>query len=234
MKPYYEEDGITIYHGDCTEIIPLIKWAGSSLITDPPYGNEYYEHDVRPRTEFMRLLIGGSHSAAIFGYPEDLISMCMDIQDKPNEWITWFPPNKSCCRTGGKLPKSSECIAIFGETVGANLLFKKRSSTVSWLSWGAKSWEEARLGDVWTDASPGMGFNSHLRLHPNEKPVSIFSNLVTLLSFQDSLIFDPFMGSGTTLRAAKDLGRKAIGIEIEEKYCEKAATRLAQKVLDFK
>jgi DNA modification methylase len=86
----------------------------------------------------------------------------------------------------------------------------------------------SRLGDVWTDAAPGLAFNSHRRLHPNEKPLDLMARLIQPTT---GTILDPFMGSGTTLRAAKDLGRKAIGIEIEERYCEIAAERLAQEVL---
>lgn len=67
--------------------------------------------------------------------------------------------------------------------------------------------------------------------HPTTKPLKLMSELMRLFSNEDELILDPFMGSGTTLRAAKDLGRKAIGIEIEEKYCEIAAKRLSQEVL---
>ena len=71
------------------------------------------------------------------------------------------------------------------------------------------------------------------RLHPTQKPLRLLRLLLTDYSEQGQTILDPFMGSGTTLRAAKDLRRKAIGIEIEEKYCEIAAKRLEQEVFDF-
>jgi len=69
------------------------------------------------------------------------------------------------------------------------------------------------------------------RHHPNEKPLDLPARFVTWTTKPDNLVLDPFMGSGTTLRAAKDLGRRAIGIEIEERYCEIAARRMEQEVL---
>lgn len=67
--------------------------------------------------------------------------------------------------------------------------------------------------------------------HPTQKPLALLSRIVRSMVPVDGSVLDPFMGSGTTLRAAKDLGRRAIGIEIEERYCEIAANRLAQGVL---
>ena len=75
--------------------------------------------------------------------------------------------------------------------------------------------------------------NSQNGFHPNEKPLKLMYYLMKTFSNDNSIILDPFMGSGTTLVAAKELGRKAIGIEIEEKYCEIAVRRLAQEVLPF-
>lgn len=69
------------------------------------------------------------------------------------------------------------------------------------------------------------------RLHPNEKPVEMVGRFIRLATEAGDMVLDPFMGSGTTLRAAKDLGRRAIGIELEEKYCEIAAKRMGQEVL---
>jgi site-specific DNA-methyltransferase (adenine-specific) len=91
--------------------------------------------------------------------------------------------------------------------------------------------ETARLGDVWRDPSPGAGHNFHLRQHPNEKPLSLMGNLVQLCSNPGDLVLDPFCGSGTTLVAAKAAGRRAVGVEIEEQYCQIAAERCSQEVL---
>ena len=89
------------------------------------------------------------------------------------------------------------------------------------------------MGDVWTDASPGLAFHARRRRHPNEKPLSLMKRLVTLCSSPGDTILDPTMGSGTTLEAAYQLGRRAIGIEVSEKYAEIAARRLDQMVLPF-
>jgi site-specific DNA-methyltransferase (adenine-specific) len=79
---------------------------------------------------------------------------------------------------------------------------------------------------VWT-------VNKENTAHPTGKPLRLVQRLVTLFSEPDELVCDPFMGSGTTLLAAKNLGRRAVGVELEERYCEIAATRLNQGVLDF-
>ncbi|MFO8012115.1 MAG: site-specific DNA-methyltransferase [Phycisphaerae bacterium] len=83
-----------------------------------------------------------------------------------------------------------------------------------------------RTGDVWREPSPGLASNSHLRVHPNEKPLRLMSRLLFPLP-EASCVLDPFMGSGTTGVAAIQTGRRFVGIEIDEGYFETAYRRIA-------
>jgi len=198
------------------------------VITDPPYGTGYYKTDIDITEAFDRLLVAG-RTVAVFGYPEILVNYCIWANAQPDEWVAWYPQNKTIGRCSG-LPKSSEHIAIFGKTPGAKLLVKPRSNDTTGASISKSrglSTEFRREDDVWMDAAPGMMFNSHLRRHPNEKPVSVMEKLNTLCTNHAETVIDPFMGSGTTGVACANLGRKFIGIEIEEKYFDIACERIA-------
>jgi len=242
MKPYYEDDACTIYHADAREYLPT----ADAVITDPPYGTGKYEHDTDALSPAMLREFGPR--AAVFGYPERLIRLCAAAERFPDEWVTWWPTNgaqKGPSFVATALPREVECIACFGPAQWERLRRQRtgtdgfqfdldRSSANSFHGTQRVAiTHDARLGDVWRDAAPGIGFNSHLRLHPNEKSIVVLRRLVLVFTEPGEQVLDPFMGSGTTLRAAKDLGRKAIGIELEERYCEIAARRLAQEVLDF-
>jgi DNA modification methylase len=205
VKPYYSEDGITIYHGDCREVLPEID--AEVLVTDPPYGmsycsgwsNSYVRGDDSPVLRNHVLQRWLPKPAIVFGrwsVPRPDATKAVLIWDK-GEWpgmgdlsFPWGP--------------SHEEIYVMGDGFCG-----KRMGTV--LRW---------------DRITSNG------LHPTEKPHSVMIQLIERCPI--GIIVDPFMGSGSTIVAAKQLGRQAIGIEIEEKYCEIAAKRLAQKVLDFK
>lgn len=219
----------TLYLGDCREILPSLGHV-DVVITDPPYGFGNYETDTKVDAQLIKLIrLAAVDSCALFGFPETIVSWCVDAGITPDEWVTWWPTNKVI--RSKRLPRSSECVAIFGKTPGADKMIRKRAND-EWSMARAEerglSVDEARDDDVWRDASPGMCFNSHMRLHPNEKPLSIMKRLVTLCSIQKSKILDPFMGSGTTGIAATKLGRKFVGIEIEQKYFDVAYERLTQ------
>lgn len=226
-----------LYLGDCLDVLPTLP-AGSvdAVVTDPPYGMGKYVTDREIDPMIYRSWIGEYGTLAIFGYPELLVKWCVRSQIIPNEWVTWWPTNNQ----GGiyrNLPKEMEAIAIFGETPGVKKLFRKRVQDY----WGRKMAQQnglnpelARLGDVWRDATPGRSVNHYLRNHPNEKPISIMKNLIILCSLENSVILDPFMGSGTTGVACVQTGRKFIGIEIDPHYFEIAVKRIKQAQLQIR
>lgn len=217
MQPYYEETGITIYHGDCREVLPLLPKA-DLVLTDPPYGVDVMLHpaNIHVRT---RACVGREYAPIVGNAEEFDPSFLWSVAD---EFVLWGANHYA-----HRLPK-----------VGRWLIWDKRcqqqptrNQADCEMAW-ASTYGAARICyHVW-DGMIKASERSEPRSHPTQKPLAVMR---WCLSFAPNAqtILDPFMGSGTTLRAAKDLGRKAIGIEIEEKYCEIAANRLRQEVLSF-
>jgi site-specific DNA-methyltransferase (adenine-specific) len=206
LKPYYAQDGITIYHGDCQKILPLLEPV-DLLLTDPPYGIEYrpkaQKHDrivgddALP-VEIIRLAVSKARRGAyVFCRWDQLPAM-----PSPKSVLAWVKNNWTMGDLEHAHGRQWEACCFYA---GPNHEFIKRTPDV-----------------VFADRTGNYD-------HPTEKPVPL---LITLIAANVcDTVLDPFMGSGTTLRAAKDLGRRAIGIEIEERYCEIAAKRLSQGVL---
>ena len=195
-KPYYEEDGITIYHGDCREILPHLEPV-DLVLTDPPYGVGFSTWDKtvpRPQ-DWLYACIWKART--VFVTPGNGQAV---LYPHPTWTMAWFRPGSIQRVKEGTGFSHWEPILVYGENV---------------------SQVDARQ----IKAVPQPDAEGH----PCPKPLELFSWLIEAAKAQT--ILDPFMGSGTTLRAAKDLGRKAIGIEIEEKYCAIAVERLRQEVL---
>jgi len=212
--PYYEHAGITIYHGDCRDILPHVT--ADVVVTDPPYnaGLDYGAgtNDKREWGEYVAWLaniIDGCEAVVtgpvfVFLSVNGLLSL--SAYKRPRHVCVWDKPMCFSPRLGGSpfLPHWEPC-AVYGRVPGE----------------GGRV-PGYHLPDVWHH-------NTAIRNgHPCPKPDSL---LLQLLGAVPGDVLDPFMGSGTTLVAAKQLGRKAIGIEIEERYCEIAVKRLAQEVL---
>lgn len=213
MKPYYEADGITIYHGDCREI-DLDTHA--AVVSDPPYGMGW-------NTDSSRFSGGEPSSKARRGRGRtDWAPVANDDQPfDPTPWLVFdevilWGANHYAAR----LP------------VGTTLVWIKRfdQGFGSFLSDAEVAWSKGGHG-VYCRRDTSLNSHTGHRHHPTEKPLGLMRWCVDRTS--SPLIIDPFMGSGTTLRAAKDAGRKAVGIEVDERYCEIAAKRLAQGVLDL-
>ena len=225
MTPY------TLYNADCLDILPTLEpQSVDAVICDPPYGSKKYKTDIALSPCVFADWVRRYRTVAIFGYPELLVKWCVQASIIPDEWIAWWPTNKTEGRAQSRLPKETEAIAIFGETPGANNIFRPRVQDKTCLSITASrglSAAHARYGDVWRDPAPGMMFNSHQRMHPNEKPLSLMERLVVLCTNQGDVVIDPSMGSGTTGHACGNLGRRFIGIEKDAEYFNVAQERIA-------
>jgi site-specific DNA-methyltransferase (adenine-specific) len=231
MKPYYERDGITIYHGDCREILPTLGPV-DHVITDPPYEAEAHTDGRRGRPK------GGGPTS---------VSRPLDFDGMSGELRAF---------AGGEMTRLSNGWLLVFCQVEAAMLWRDALCPARYFR--TQIWRKPDGAPQFTGDRPGMGYesivtcwNSHTRSrwngggrhgvyihntakcteHMTEKPLPLMTELVSLFTDPGETILDPFMGSGTTLRAAKDLGRRAIGIELEEKWCEVAAKRLSQEVL---
>jgi len=213
MEPFYDKDGIQIYCGDCREILPTLE-SVDLVLTDPPYGIGLKEHG---RHGYNWEIAGDSDSsvgqyvcdwAERFGLP----TICFSSPMKPftGKWRQFLVWNKSGAVGGGG--DIATCWKFSHETIQVARTPKLQGSR-----------DESVLYFP-------IGQDSFV-YHPVEKPLRLIKYL--LAKVESETILDPFMGSGTTLVAAKLLGRKAIGIEIEEKYCEIAVKRLEQKVFQW-
>lgn len=225
LKPYFDDGhGHVIYHGDCREILPTLGKV-DLVLTDPPYRHAHVD--------------GGGFAAASRFYRDgalrgmndfDLSEYARILADASPMLIAFH--SRDLIHDYSALARAEHRkydLHVWHKTNAIPFTANTWKSDIEYLSllWSVKpGWcqqEQSRHSKVYQ--SP---INSDRR-HPAAKPIPLLIKYILILDA--ATIIDPFMGSGTTLRAAKDLGRNAIGIEIEERYCEIAANRLRQEVL---
>jgi DNA modification methylase len=229
VTPYYEHAGVTIYHGDCREVLPHISPV-DLLLTDPPYGIGEAKGKNKSRSKaFGGKANGLSHEGRIV-YATDYGVHAWDDMPPPGWLLDWV---RSLCRWqvifGGnyfELPPS-KCWLIWDKDNGASDFADCE------LAWTNLDKAARRLLHRWNGMLQQPGCVREQREHPTQKPEAVMRWALMQAPVDVKTVLDPFMGSGTTLVAAKRLGRRAIGIEIEERYCEIAAERLAQGALDL-
>ena len=209
IKPYYCQDGITIYHGDSREILGGGQLSAIGLIvTDPPYGMSYCSNRSPKHLHLGGIQGDQSYPEWIFYELTYRVGMCVfcrwdNLQTipPPKSFIVWDKGVHSMGDLKHEFGRQWEGVAFYP---GPEHEFTKRPSDVIRAS-------RVTPGDM---------------QHPTQKPIECITPLI--LCHPVGMILDPFMGSGTTLEAAKLTGRPAIGIEIEERFCEIAARRLSQ------
>jgi len=211
MKPYYDHAGIQIFHGDCRDVLPTLPKV-DLVLTDPPYGIA---------RDGMRLSTS-SHGGR-----------------KPYEFLGWddAPPDSKTFRL---IFDAGRNHIIWG----GNYFAAHLPSKMGWLVWDKGQricGSDGELAFTSFDAALRIHTLNRVAIaqdgavHPTQKPIALMLWCIGVADKHVPVesICDPYAGSGSTLVAAKLAGRKAIGIEIEERYCEIAANRLAQQVLEF-
>lgn len=211
-EPYYQDDLVTIYCGDCREILPTLN--PNVIITDPPFnvGKDYgVSKDRMEASEY-----------------EDMLRLVAAAAERHG----WVAPHVQ--------------LRLFLEILGPSavtIVVRRGAAGPYRFGWAGQFEMLLAVGkpnrmypDLWDDIrlkGEGYFFREEHYDHPGYTPYQILARLVSLLSEPGELVVDPFLGTGTTLHAAKAQGRRAIGIELNEAYCEIAAQRCAQDVLEL-
>jgi site-specific DNA-methyltransferase (adenine-specific) len=229
MKPYYEDDYATIYHADCREILPQLE-SVDLVLTDPPYSEKTH---VGARSEPISPYQGESQKKISFqSWSADALRGVFESVDCRG-WLISFMDWRHIYEIE-QAPPSGYRFIRFGVWVKPNCApqFTGDRPATGWegvailhSDKGRPSWNAGGNRAVWTANIDNSG------IHPTAKPQKMIAKLLRDFAPPSAVVLDPFMGSGTMLRAAKDLGIKSIGIEIEEKYCEIAVKRLRQEIL---
>jgi len=220
-KPYYQDSAVTIFHGDCREIVPLLG-RFDLLLTDPPYeiraGSGGGVFGTRDHLIDTGGFTDGGCDYTFLEAVDNWFCFCsrqqlpdlLDQAAKRHRWnlLTWCKPNPVPTCSNKYLPDLEFIVHGFSK----GRLFGDMAVKSQFMVYPCGNKETA---------------------HPNEKPLPLIAKLVRLGTEEGETVLDPFAGSGTTGRACKDLGRKCVMIKREERYAEIAARRMGQEVLPF-
>jgi len=230
MMPYYSRNGIVIYHADCRDVLPTLTAVSVNLIlTDPPYNVSAPDIDLPGRKAMVR----------DFGKWDENYDPKRDLE----LWDRVLRQGSSVvaftsCRLFGKwweglgtrlVPQGFDAWIKDNPPPHPRPVYVNAIEQIVWLCkagaahyWGGNGYTR---NDIYAPSPSGRERTEH----PTQKPLSVVRKLMLVHSGEGDLVLDPYMGSGTTLVAAKSLGRRAVGIEIEERYCEIAVARLRQE-----
>ena len=216
MEPYYRDDHCTIYHGDCRDVLPEVDY--DIVVTDPPYGIGWHQDESEDRGNGQRW---GKFHAGIANdedteVRDDVLAQLDPIAAKVVFGAPLKPP-----------PDGTKQVLVWQKPLSSGFFGVPNGFRADW--------EAIYLMGAWPNRpntrsavlqTTGLPYATD---HPHAKPVALLRELMALMP--EGAVIDPFMGGGSTLVAARDMHRQSIGIEVEEQYCELAATRLAQGIL---
>lgn len=231
MSIYFQDDSVTLYHGDSFKVMAsMADESVDCVITDPPYTNYVHKNAKSNRS-------GNGISEINFdSFTDDmLLTAFVELGRLTKGWVVSTLDHRHALPMEQNPPQGLELkrIGVWVKTNPMPQISSDRPAhgweSIAYLfKSGQKSW--------WNGGGSHGNYVSNLATptgHPTPKPVKMFSSFVERFSNPGDLIFDPFAGGGTTLVAARNLGRRAIGVELDEKYCEIIAKRLQQQTFDF-
>lgn len=221
MTPYYSDESVTLYHGDCREITAWLE--ADVLVTDPPYGRAWKRGDTNSARGWSSDRHGGIANDGDTAARDHALEFWGDRAGVVFGDLLVAPP------AGARhvLIYDKGSAAGFAGAIGG---YRRNVEAVYLIGRGWASGLGGR-GAVLGSAVRHVGTLAKNARHPHAKPLDVMEQLIE--AAPPGVIADPFAGSGSTLVAARSVGRKAIGVELEERYCEVIAQRLAQGALDF-
>jgi site-specific DNA-methyltransferase (adenine-specific) len=244
-KPYYEDEAVQLYVGDCREILPELGVTADCIVADPPYGETSLPWDKWP-AGWLDMAAIVTRSLWCFGS----LRMFLDRRDEFDGWklsqdVIWEKHNGSGPTMPDRFQRVHEHMVHWYRGSWRDIYHEQRREAYLGPDKGALSTKlnVDHRGDYkprsWSDdgtRSPRSVIRMRSMhqlgtIHPTEKPTGILEPLIAYACPPGGLVIDPFAGSGSTLDAARQTGRRAIGIEGDESYAERAALRFAQAVL---
>lgn len=242
-KPFYDHGGITIYRGDCRKILPLLEEA-DCVIADPPYGETSLDWDV-PVSDWLPIVpVKKTGSLWCFGSFRSFLNSATDWKDWAFAQDVIMEKHNGSGFHADRFKRVHELAAQFyrGRWKDVYKSVVKTQDAVK--KTARRKFRPTHMGQIERGAFLSLDGGPRLMRsvikvrschgyaeHPTQKPISFIGPLIEYSCPPGGIVLDPFMGAGSVLRAAKDLGRRAIGIEKNAHFCRVAVRRLAQAVL---
>jgi DNA modification methylase len=242
--PYYADESVTLYHGDCRELVPSLKLTADCIVADPPYGETSLSWDRWP-DDWPTAISGAAKSMWCFG------SMRMFL-DRRDEFVFWrlsqdvvWEKAEGSSLLDDRFRRVHEAATHWYRGPWADLFRSPLREQFFGARHAAQADGKAKPGHDGVGTTRGY-VDDGTRLvrsvirapnlrgratHPTEKPVGILDPLIRYACPPGGVVLDPFAGSGSTAEAARLSGRKAVLIEADERYCDLIAKRMSQGVL---
>jgi DNA modification methylase len=225
VTPYYQDDLVTIYHGDALEVAPSLGMV-DLILTDPPFFMPATHYQVRVTTGWQR---SWGDTSILASWWRGVVDATVPRLRPDGQFLT-FCDDESYAVFYPALYGRFDALAalVWDKGMGMGSPWRRSHELIISARWAGSKWTG---GAGEQDILKVRRIQTAERHHPVDKPPELLARLIEPTTASGDTVLDPFLGGGSTLVAAKSLNRRAIGIEIEERYCEVAARRCSQEVL---